>query len=157
MSLESVRAHLAQIADDIEIIVTQEISATVEDAAKAHQVESAQIAKTLSFRIKDEVLLLVTRGDMRLDNTKAKAQFGAKLSMLKMDEVVALTGHPVGGICPFGLKTPLPVYCDISLQAFDVVIPAAGAINAALRITPTRLAEITAAQWVDVCQAPRTA
>jgi prolyl-tRNA editing enzyme YbaK/EbsC (Cys-tRNA(Pro) deacylase) len=72
--------------------------------------------------------------------------------MLGAEEVVDITGHPVGGVCPFGLKTPLPVYCDISLQAFDVVVPAAGSTNSAVRIPPRRMAELTAAEWVDVCQ-----
>ena len=74
--------------------------------------------------------------------------------MLAADEVSELTCHPVGGVCPFGLPTPLKIYCDVSLKAFDVVIPAAGAINAAVRISPDRMAEITGAEWVDVCQPP---
>ena len=152
MSLESVRNALVSQAPELDIIITAEISATVEDAAKAHQVEPAQIAKTLSFRVKDDVLLLVTRGDVKLDNAKAKAQFGGKLKMLGREEVEDITGHPVGGVCPFGLARPLPIYCDVSLKAFDIIIPAAGAINAALKITPDRLAEITEATWVDVCK-----
>jgi prolyl-tRNA editing enzyme YbaK/EbsC (Cys-tRNA(Pro) deacylase) len=99
-------------------------------------------------------LLVVARGDARLDNRKVKATFGGKASMLDAEEVQALTGHPVGGVCPFGLARPLPVYCDISLRAFDEVIPAAGSINAAVRISPSRMAEITGAEWVDVCQPP---
>ncbi|MTH98356.1 YbaK/EbsC family protein [Roseibium sp. RKSG952] len=152
MSLESVRAHLAEAAPDLEIIVTGTSSATVELAAEAHGVEPAQIAKTLSFRLKDEVFLVVARGDARLDNKKAKQVFGGKVRMLGLHEVEELTGHPVGGVCPFGLAGPLKVCCDLSLKAFDEVIPAAGAQNAAVRITPDRMAEITNADWVDVCQ-----
>ena len=74
--------------------------------------------------------------------------------MLGVDEVADITGHEVGGVCPFGLKTPLPVYCDVSLQAFDEVVPAAGSINSAVRIAPMRMAELVGAEWVDVCQAP---
>ncbi|MFD1694945.1 YbaK/EbsC family protein [Roseibium aestuarii] len=157
MSLDSVRAHLAAAAPDLTILITQESSATVAEAALAHLVEPAQIAKTLSFRVGDEVCLLVARGDARLDNKKAKAAFGTKVKMLALDEVLELTGHPVGGVCPFGLATPLRVYCDESLKAFAEVIPAAGAINAAVRIAPDRMAEITNATWVDVCQEPAAA
>jgi prolyl-tRNA editing enzyme YbaK/EbsC (Cys-tRNA(Pro) deacylase) len=154
MSLESVRAHLAEAAPDLEVLVTEDSSATVDLAAAAHGVEPGQIAKTLSFRVKDEVFLLVARGDARLDNKKAKAAFGGKAKMLSAEEVVEITSHPVGGVCPFGLPSPLKVYCDVSLKAFDVVIPAAGATNAAVRTAPDRMAEITSAEWVDVCQPP---
>ena len=157
MSLESVRNHLASVAPELEVIVTEDSSATVDLAAKAHGVEPGQIAKTLSFQLKERIFLVVARGDARLDNKKAKAAFGGKVKMLGLDEVETLTGHPVGGVCPFGLAQPLPVYCDISLKEYDVVIPAAGATNAAVRITPERMAEITGAEWVDVCQPPQDA
>ena len=152
MSLESVRVFFAANAPDIEVIVTEDSSATVELAAAAHGVEPAQIAKTICLRAGDTVMLLVTRGTARLDNRKFKDAFQAKPRMLGADEVVELTSHPVGGVCPFGLPSPLPVYCDVSLKVFDEVVPAAGATNAAVRIAPGRMAEITAAQWVDVCQ-----
>lgn len=152
MSLDSVRQHLAQAAPELSITETEESSATVELAAAAHGVAPAQIAKTLSFRLKEDVFLVVTRGDARLDNKKAKATFGGKVKMLGLDEVETVTGHPVGGVCPFGLATPLPVYLDQSLKAFDEVIPAAGAINAAVRVSPDRMAEITSGTWVNVCQ-----
>lgn len=152
MSIESVRAFLAAKAPDIEIIETAESSATVPLAAAAHGVEPGQIAKTLSLRLGEQVVLVVARGDARLDNKKSKAAFGAKPRMLDAQEVAALTGHPVGGVCPFGLATPLPIYCDISLKAFDEVVPAAGSTNSALRINPDRLADLVEATWVDVCQ-----
>lgn len=152
MSLSSVRSFLAEAAPDLTILISEGSSATVALAAEAHGVEPARIAKTLSLRVGDTVLLLVTRGDARLDNKKVKAAFGAKPRLLEAAEVEALTGHPVGGVCPFGLATPLPVYCDISLKAFDVVIPAAGATNSAVRIAPDRMAALTGATWVDVCQ-----
>ncbi|WP_127143438.1 YbaK/EbsC family protein [Pelagibacterium montanilacus] len=154
MSLSSVRSFLAERAPEIAIIETSASSATVPLAAQAHGVEPAQIAKTLSLRVGDAVVLVVTSGTARLDNKKARAVFGGKVRMLGLDEVEAVTGHPVGGVCPFGLAAPIPVYCDISLKAFDVVVPAAGSPNSALRIAPDRLAEITEAQWVDVGQAP---
>ena len=152
MSLESVRAFFAEHAPDIAVIVTEQSSATVPLAAAAHGVEPGQIAKTLSLRIGEEVVLVVTRGDARLDNRKAKAALGGKPRMLGQEEVEALTGHPVGGVCPFGLATPLKVYCDVSLQAFEEVVPAAGATNAAVRLSPQRLAALVAGEWVDVCE-----
>lgn len=153
MSLESVRQFFAEHAPEIEIIELAESTATVELAARAHGVTPGQIAKTLSLKVKDEVVLIVTRGDARLDNRKLKAALGAKARMLSVDEVVNWTGHPVGGVCPFGLENPLTVYCDVSLRNFDEVLPAAGAIHSAVRISPQQIADLTAARWVDVCEA----
>ena len=153
MSLASVRAFLAEKAPDIVIVELEDSTATVALAARGHGVTPAQIAKTLSLRVGDKVLLVVTRGDARLDNQKAKATFGGKARMLSAEEVVAVTGHPVGGVSPFGLSSPLPVYCDVSLRAFDEVVPAAGSTHSALRINPLRMAELVDAEWVDVCQA----
>lgn len=151
MTVESVRAFLAQHAPDISVIELDASTATVEMAAQGHGVAPAQIAKTLSLRIKDRTLLIVTSGTARLNNRKIKDVLGGKPRMLSPDEVVAATGHPVGGVCPFGLPSPLPVYCDVSLKAFDEVVPAAGSINSALRISPARLAQLVNAEWVDVC------
>ena len=151
MSLESVRAFLAARAPDIGIIELADSTATVALAAAGHGVMPAQIAKTLSLRVRERNLLLVTSGEARLDNRKAKAAFGGKPRMLTADEVVAITGHPVGGVCPFGLATPLPVFCDVSLRAFDEVVPAAGSTHSAVRIAPLRMAELVDAEWVDVC------
>lgn len=151
MSLASVRIFLERYAPDLTILELPDSTATVVEAAAAHEVDPAQIAKTLALRIGTEILLLVTRGDARLDNQKAKAIFGGKVKMLSPEDVVALTGHPVGGVCPFGLATPIPVYCDTSLQAFTEVLPAAGSTNSALRINPARMATLTGAIWVDVC------
>ena len=151
MSVETVRAFLAAHAPDIAIVELDASTATVEMAAKGHGVAPAQIAKTLSLRIKDRTFLIVTAGDARLNNRKVKDVLGGKPRMLGQDEVVALTGHPVGGVCPFGLATPLPVYCDVSLKEFDEVVPAAGSTNSALRISPERLATLVNAEWVDVC------
>lgn len=152
MSLASVRAFFARHAPEIAIIETPDSSATVALAAAAHGVEPARIAKTLSLRVGERVVLVVARGDARLDNRKAKAALGGKPRMLDAGEVVTLTGHPVGGVCPFGLSHPLPVYCDVSLRAFDEVVPAAGSTQSAVRISPERMAELTQAEWVDVCQ-----
>jgi prolyl-tRNA editing enzyme YbaK/EbsC (Cys-tRNA(Pro) deacylase) len=152
MSLESVRAFFAEKSPDITVIESTQSSATVVLAAEAYGVEPARIAKTLSLRVGERVVLIVASGIARMDNKKLKALFGGKPKMLGLDEVADITGHEVGGVCPFGLKTPLPVYCDLSLQAFDIVVPAAGSTHSAVRIAPTRMAELTSAEWVDVCQ-----
>ena len=154
MSLESVRAFFAEHAPDIAVIESDLSSATVALAAEAYGVAPARIAKTLSLRVGERVVLIVASGTARMDNRKVKALLGGKPKMLAADEVAAITGHDVGGVCPFGLKTPLPVYCDISLQAFDEVVPAAGSTHSAVRIAPSRMAELVAAEWVDVCRHP---
>jgi prolyl-tRNA editing enzyme YbaK/EbsC (Cys-tRNA(Pro) deacylase) len=154
MSLESVRAFFAAKAPDIHIIELTESTATVELAARGHGVAPAQIAKTLSVRVGERRFLIVTCGIGRLDNKKAKTVFGGKVSMLGAEEVLEITSHPVGGVCPFGLPGDLPIYCDISLKAFDEVVPAAGSTHSAVRISPSRMAELVGAQWVDVCQTP---
>ncbi|SEH56564.1 YbaK/EbsC family protein [Tardiphaga sp. OK245] len=154
MSLESVRAFLTANAPELSVTVTDKSSATVLLAAEALGVEPGQIAKTLSVRVGDRVVLVVTKGTARLDNKKARDALGGKPRMLGADEVVALTGHPVGGVCPFGLATPLQVYCDVSLREFAEVWPAAGSVNSSVRMSPARMAELTGASWVDVCQEP---
>lgn len=151
MSLESVRAFFSAHAPEIAVLESEQSSATVALAALAYGVPPERIAKTLALRIGDRVVLLVAAGTARLDNKKAKAAFGGKPKMLGLDEVAEITGHEVGGVCPFGLKTPLPVYCDISLEAFDEVVPAAGSIHSAVRIAPRRMAELVDAEWIDVC------
>lgn len=154
MTVEAVRAFLSAHAPDLEVVELEASTATVEMAARGHGVAPAQIAKTLSLRIKDRALLIVTCGDARLNNRKIKDVLGGKPRMLGADEVVSLTGHPVGGVCPFGLATPLPVYCDVSLKEFDEVVPAAGSINSAVRIAPERMAALVNAEWIDVCDRP---
>ncbi|TCL73951.1 YbaK/EbsC family protein [Rhizobium sp. BK251] len=152
MSLQSVRAFFATHAPDVAVLETEGSSSTVALAAEAHGVEPAQIAKTLCLRAGDQAMLIVASGIARLDNRKFRDHFGAKARMLEAEQVVELTGHPVGGVCPFGLPTPLPVYCDLSLRGFEEVVPAAGATNAAVRISTERLVNLTNAVWVDVCQ-----
>ena len=152
MSIQSVRDFFAEKAPDITVIESEISSATVPLAAEAYGVEPGMIAKTLSLRVGERVILIVAAGTSRMDNKKVKAQFGGKPKMLGLEEVAEITGHEVGGVCPFGLKTPLPVYCDVSLQAFDAVVPAAGSTHSAVKITPERMAELTGAEWVDVCE-----
>lgn len=157
MSLSSVKAFFAENAPDIAVIELSQSTATVALAAEGHGVKPAQIAKTLALRVGEDVILIVTRGDARLDNKKYKALFSTKARMLGFDEVEIETGHPVGGVCPFGLARPHKVYCDISLKAFGEVVPAAGAPHAAIRIAPERMVALTSATWIDVCDIPNSA
>lgn len=154
MSEASVRAFFAAHAPDVAIIDQGVSTATVAEAAAALGVEPARIAKTLSLRVGDQVVLVCARGDARLSNGKAKVALGGKPRMLGGDEVEAITGHPVGGVCPFGLASPLPVYCDVSLKAFDTVFPAAGSRTTSVELTPQRLGVLTGAMWVDICMLP---
>jgi prolyl-tRNA editing enzyme YbaK/EbsC (Cys-tRNA(Pro) deacylase) len=154
MSLESVRAWLAEHAPDLPLIEVEESTATVLEAARALGVEPARIAKTLALRVGERALLVVASGIARLDNQKTKAAFGGRPRMLGAEETLALTGHPVGGVCPFGLATPVSVYLDVSLQDFDEILPAAGSLNTSVRVTPERLAALVSSGWVDVCRMP---
>ena len=122
--------------------------------AEALGVEPAQIAKTLAVRAGERVFLLVTRGDARLDNAKSKAEFGTRPRMLGPEETLAVTGHPVGGVCPFGLATEVPVFIDVSLKAYDIVSPAAGSLTSSVEISTERLADLVAERWVDLCRLP---
>lgn len=157
MNTDAVQRFFTQHAPDIHIFETDADTSTVAQAALVHGVEPGQIAKTLALRVGDTVFLVVTRGDSRLDNKKIKLVFGGKAKMLDAESVMALTGHPVGGVCPFGLATDLPVYCDESLRSFDIVMPAAGSINSAVKIAPDRMAELVNAQWVNIAQAAEPA
>jgi prolyl-tRNA editing enzyme YbaK/EbsC (Cys-tRNA(Pro) deacylase) len=154
MSLESVRAWLAAHAPDLPLIQVEESTATVETAAKALRVEPGRIAKTLAIRAGDRLFLLVARGDTRLDNRKCKDELGSRPRMLGPDETLELTGHPVGGVCPFGLKTPLPVYLDVSLRDFDVVYPAGGSLNTSVEVPVQRLFDLVAERWIALCRLP---
>ena len=157
MSAESVRAWIAEHAPGLPIIETELSTATVETAAKALGVEPGRIAKTLAVRVGDRTILVVARGDARLDNQKSKTEFGGRPRMLGAEETLELTGHPVGGVCPFGLATPLPVYLDASLKAFDTVYPAGGSLNTSVRTTPERLFDLVGERWVDVMRLPEPA
>lgn len=154
MSLESVRAFFVRLGLNIEILELSVSTATVEQAAQAHGVEPGRIAKTLAFALNDgRAVLLVASGDARIDNRKFKAALG-KGKMLPPEQAERLTGHPVGGVCPFGLASDLPVYLDLSLKTFSEVLPAAGAIHAAVRMSPELLAQVTRGQWIDVTVGP---
>lgn len=151
MSLESVRTWLAEHAPDLRLIEVEDSTATVDSAAKALRVEPGRIAKTLAVRAGGHLFLLVARGDARLDNRKCKDEFGQRPRMLGPEETFALTGHPIGGVCPFGLTSPVPVYLDVSLKAFDIVYPAGGSLNTSVEVPVARLFDLVADRWVDLC------
>jgi prolyl-tRNA editing enzyme YbaK/EbsC (Cys-tRNA(Pro) deacylase) len=154
MSLETVRTWLRECAPDLRLIEIQESTATVDTAARALGVEPGRIAKTLAVRAGDHLFLLCTRGDARLDNRKCKDEFNARPRMLRAEETLELTGHPVGGVCPFGLKNTLPVYLDESLRTFEVVYPAGGSLNSSVEVPTERLFDLVAERWVDLCRLP---
>lgn len=154
MSAQSVRAWIAHHAPDLSIIEVEGTTATVATAAESLGVLPGRIAKTLAVRAGDQAFLVVARGDVRLDNRKCKDEFGARARMLGPDETFELTGHKVGGVCPFGLKTPLPVYLDVSLKAFETVYPAGGSLNTSIEVATERLFDLVGERWVDLCRMP---
>jgi prolyl-tRNA editing enzyme YbaK/EbsC (Cys-tRNA(Pro) deacylase) len=154
MSAQSVRKWLHEHAPDLLMIEVEDSTATVDTAAIALGVEPGRIAKTLAVRAGEHLFLLCTRGDTRLDNRKCKDEFNARPRMLGPEETLELTGHPVGGVCPFGLKNPLPVYCDVSLKAFDTVYPAGGSRNTSIEFPTERLFALVGERWVDLCRLP---
>ncbi|MBP1743816.1 MAG: YbaK/prolyl-tRNA synthetase associated region [Firmicutes bacterium] len=153
MSVESVKEYLKKFGADGKVMEFEESSATVELAAQAVGVEPARIAKTLSFKKDDGCVLIVTAGDAKIDNPKFKQIFSMKAKMLSPEEVVELVGHPVGGVCPFGIKEGVPVYLDISMRRFGTVFPACGSGNSAIELTCDELFEYSGAkEWIDVCK-----
>lgn len=152
MSVESVAAFLKEKNQAVEILTFEDTS-TVAKAAAALGVSPGEIAKSLLFKVKEDFIMILMAGDKRLDNRKFKEIFHAKAKMPEAEEVSAVTGHPVGGVCPFGLKQPLPIYLDYSLQAYEQVFPAAGAANTAIKLGMEELQALTGGRWVDVIQA----
>lgn len=154
MSTISVIEHLKKYNMEKRIITVSTSSATVKEAAEALGTEEARIAKTLSFKLKDKNILIVVAGDVKIDNAKYRHTFGEKAHMLSFDEVEEITGHPVGGVCPFGVKPGIEIYLDESLKRFETVYPACGATNNAIELTIKELEETTNyTMWVDVCKA----
>ena len=152
MSVESVQKFFTQKGLADPVFKLEECGATVDLAAKTLGVEPGVIAKTLSFRLKDRDILIVTKGDARIDNRKYKDFFKTKAKMLDHDEVAKITGHPVGGVCPFGLISPIDVYLDVSIKKYEYVYPAAGSSFTALKIQPLVMQELTKAKFIDVCK-----
>jgi prolyl-tRNA editing enzyme YbaK/EbsC (Cys-tRNA(Pro) deacylase) len=153
MTIESVRAFLAQHAPDIAVIDLDRASETTW-LSQSLGILPAQIAKSLLLRVADRHVLLMACGDARVDNNKAKTVFNGKARFVPAEEAAVLTGHVPGGMCPFGLVLPLPIYCDVLLKRFDIVVTGGGATHSAVKIDPARLAAITGAEWVDVCEPP---
>lgn len=154
MAIEAVKNYFAQYGRVNDVLEFDVSSATVELAAQALQVIPARIAKTLSFRSENGCILVVTAGDAKVDNRKFKDQFGVKAKMLAPDEVFDLTGHAVGGVCPFAIKNPsVETYIDISIKRFDTIFPACGSSNSAIELTCDELYQhAQGLQWVDVCK-----
>lgn len=153
MSLDRAKAHLAQFGLEDRIHLFDVSSATVELAAQAVGCQPAHIAKTLSFLLPEGPVLILAAGDARIDNSKYKARFHTKAKMIPHDQVEALIGHGVGGVCPFGVNGGVPVWLDESLRRFDIVYPAAGTSNSAVKLTLDELERASLAQgWVDVCK-----
>lgn len=152
--IEKVKEYLKRFGMDGKIIELPASSATVELAAKALLVEPCRIAKTLSFRVGDKVVLVVAAGDARVDNRKFKEFFGAKAKMLSADEAETLVGHAVGGVCPFAVNEGVGVYLDVSLKRFQTVFPACGSSNSAIELAPGELAAYASnfMGWADVCK-----
>ena len=156
MSIEKVRSYFRQWPGMEEKILEFPVSsATVAEAAKAVGTEERRIAKTLSFILDDGPILVVAAGDAKIDNKKFKATFHKKATMLKVDELTELIGHPVGGVCPFGIKEDVKVYLDQSLRRFPTVFPACGSANSAIELTIPELETYSRfKEWVDVCKVP---
>lgn len=153
MSIEKVREYFKTKGIDGRIQEFEISSATVPLAAKALHCEESRIAKTLSFHIREKVILIVAAGDAKIDNAKYKAQFGTKAKMLSFDEAEPLVGHAVGGICPFAVNEGVEIYLDISLKRFSTVFPACGSSNSAIEISLQELEEYSGfIKWIDVCK-----
>lgn len=154
MSIQAGKAYLRQFGLEDKVLEFDVSSATVELAAQAVGVEGKRIAKTLSFKIGEEPILILAAGDAKVDNKKYKTTFSAKAKMLTPDEVVELIGHAIGGVCPFGINDGVKTYLDESLRRFDTVFPAVGSSNSAIEMTPADLEKYAQnyTGWVDVCK-----
>lgn len=153
MSIERARAYLKQYGIEERIQELPASSATVALAAKALGCEPQRIAKTLSFLVEEKAILIVAAGDVKIDNSKYKKQFGTKAKMLPSEQVTELIGHAVGGVCPFGVKEGVTVYLDESLKRFETVFPACGSSNSAIELTIPELEKYSAfVSWIDVCK-----
>ena len=153
MAIENVRKYMQQLGIEDRIMEFDVSSATVELAAQALHCEPGRIAKTLSFMVEEQPILIVTAGDMKIDNHKYKTHFGKKAKMLTQNEVIEKIGHEIGGVCPFGIKEGVAVYLDESLRKYDTVFPACGSSNSAIELTIEEMEKYTPyTEWVDVCK-----
>lgn len=153
MAIERVKEYFRQYSMDNRIIELNESSATVELAAQALGCEPARIAKSLSFMVDGKAILVISAGDVKVDNAKYKAEFGTKAKMLTAEEVEMMVGHAVGGVCPFGINEGVTVYLDESLKRFHTVFPACGSGNSAIELTIPEMEQYSGYdRWVDVCK-----
>lgn len=153
MAIEKVREYFKQFGIENRIQEFEVSSATVDLAAKALKCEPCRIAKTLSFIINDNTILIVTAGDTKIDNSKYKAHFKSKAKMIKFDDVLETIGHEVGGVCPFGVNENVNIYLDNSLKRFKTVFPACGSSNSAIELTIEEIEKYTPfVSWIDVCK-----
>jgi len=152
LTLESVKKHIEEAKIDVEMYEMEGSTATVELAAGALGVEPGRIAKSMAIRLKERDILILAKGDVRLDNRKFKDTFNEKARFIKGEDIFDATGHPVGGVCPFGLSKPIDIYLDESLKIYDFVYPAAGSPNACIKIDVDYLMEVVKGEWVDVCK-----
>ena len=155
MSIEAVREFFHSLGREQDILEFPVSSATVALAAEALGTAPARIAKTLSFMTADGPVLVVAAGDTKVDNRKFKDTFHCKATFLTPEQVLEYTGHPVGGVCPFALTTPVPVFLDESLRRYKTVFPAAGSVNSAIELTPSQLEALCeGSRWISVCKVP---
>ena len=153
MSIEKVRAYFAQFGMEERILEFPVSSATVELAAQALNIAPSRIAKTLSFNVSGEPILIVAAGDARVNNGKYKAKFGVKAKMLSHQEAADWIGHAVGGVCPFAVNEGVKVYLDVSMKRFETMFPAAGSSNSAIELNLQELERYSGSlEWVDVCK-----
>lgn len=151
LSVESVISFFRSKGINLEVKIFKDTS-TVEKAAESLGVTPGEIAKSMLFKLKDRYIMVVMAGDKKIDNKKFKETFKAKAKMASPEEVFEVTGHPVGGVCPYGMKNPVEVYYDISLKEYEIVYPAAGDVNAAVEVKVEDLDKIVEGRWIDVCQ-----
>ncbi|MGF7429705.1 YbaK/EbsC family protein [Thermoanaerobacterium thermosaccharolyticum] len=151
MSVEAVKKFFKKNNIDIDIKILKDTS-TVEKAANAIGVSEGEIAKSMLFKLKDKYIMVILSGEKKIDNRKFKNTFHCKARMVPPEEVLEITGHPVGGVCPYGLKTDIDIYYDISLKNYKIVYPAAGDINAAVAVKVDDMDKIVKGEWVDVSQ-----
>lgn len=153
MSIDNVRKYLTRFNRENDILEFPVSSATVQLAAEALNVIPARITKTLALKDGDNCMVIAVAGDGKIDNKKFKTEFGFKAKMLSPEETLEMTGHAVGGVCPFALPEGVKAYCDISMKRFDTVFPACGSSNSAIEVTCDELFEYSnAVKWIDICK-----
>ena len=153
MSIDNVRKYLTRFNRENDILESPVSSATVQLAAEALNVIPARITKTLALKDGDGCMVIAVAGDGKIDNKKFKTEFGFKAKMLSPEETLEMTGHAVGGVCPFALPEGVKAYCDISMKRFDTVFPACGSSNSAIEVTCDELFEYSnAVKWIDICK-----